>query len=247
MSVFAAERIKLISTKSPWWCSGLAAFFGIGFAVLQAFTSKSSNPMIEGSSSAYYALQSQNGVIGLSSMVVMIMSALAITTEYRFGVIRTTFQAVPNRTLVMGTKAVLLALISGVLGLVVSGIAYVSFMLIMGQDLNIDSTGARSVFGAPLYLVLVAVLAVAIGALVRQSAAAISLLLLWPIMEGIFSAIPWVDKHIAPWGPFNNIGNFLGQSGIAVEFGPWGSLVYFMIFVAVIFVAGLVVVNKRDA
>ena len=57
-------------------------------------------------------------------MLVMIMSALAVTTEYRFGVIRTTFQAIPNRSAVIAGKALLLAGFAAVLGLVVALAAF---------------------------------------------------------------------------------------------------------------------------
>jgi ABC-2 type transport system permease protein len=51
-----------------------------------------------------------------------------------------------------------------------------------------------------------------------------------------------------PFLPFLNANNFLGApQGVEFHWGPWGSLVYFAVFVFVIFGAGLVVVNKRDA
>ena len=34
MSVITVERIKLFSTRSPWWCMVVAAFLTVGFAAL---------------------------------------------------------------------------------------------------------------------------------------------------------------------------------------------------------------------
>ena len=59
-------------------------------------------------------------------LVLMIMAALAITSEYRFGTIRTTFQAVPNRASVLIAKAGLIGGFGAVLTLVLSFGAFAS-------------------------------------------------------------------------------------------------------------------------
>ena len=43
----------------------------------------------------------------------MVMATLAVTTEYRFGTIRATFQAVPNRTRTLLAKTTVVALFAG--------------------------------------------------------------------------------------------------------------------------------------
>jgi ABC-2 type transport system permease protein len=93
------------------------------------------------------------------------------------------------------------------------------------------------------------VLAVGVGTLLRQSAGAIALLLLWPLLiESLFNLFGSFGTKVMPFLPFLNANNFLGaQQGVEFHWGPWGSLVYFAVFVFVIFGAGLVVVNKRDA
>ncbi len=49
------------------------------------------------------------GVAVFGVPVLMILSAMTVTSEYRNGVIRTTFAAIPNRTLVLVAKAVVAA------------------------------------------------------------------------------------------------------------------------------------------
>ena len=53
-------------------------------------------------------------------MVMMVMAALAVTTEYRFGTIRTSFQAVPQRAALLLGKTVVVAFLAGVVGLIAS-------------------------------------------------------------------------------------------------------------------------------
>ena len=55
------------------------------------------------------------------------------------------------------------------------------------------------------------VLAVAVGALIRQSAGAIAVLLLWPLLiENLVGIIPKVGEKIQPFLPFKNADHFLG-------------------------------------
>src|SRR3990170_1820120 len=93
MSVITVERIKLFSTRSPWWCMVVAAEVTIGLT---------------------------QGGAQLSQMVMMVMAALAVTTEYRFGTIRTSFQAVPQRAALLLGKTAVVAGLSAVVGLVAS-------------------------------------------------------------------------------------------------------------------------------
>ena len=59
--------------------------------------------------------------VGLGQMVIMVMAALAVTTEYRFGTIRTSFQAVPQRAALLLNKTIVVATLSAVVGLAARG------------------------------------------------------------------------------------------------------------------------------
>ncbi|MDH6278832.1 ABC-2 type transport system permease protein [Rhodococcus sp. LBL1] len=250
MSVLNAERIKLTSTKSPLWCSLIAVVVSVGFAAIMGAAYKSMASSGDNAMGEFTVAYTQAGAAQFGAMLVMIMSALAVTTEYRFGVIRTTFQAIPNRSQVIGGKALLLAVIAAVLGLIIALASFFMAQSISGESLSIgDGSNARELFGIPIYFALLAVLAVGVGTLIRQSAGAISLLLMWPlVIESLATMIPKVGKYIGEFGPFNNATHFLG-SGANFDFrwGPWGSLLYFAAFVAIVFGAALVAVNKRDA
>ncbi|QCQ92438.1 ABC transporter permease [Rhodococcus sp. SGAir0479] len=250
MSVLNAERIKLTSTKSPMWCSLIAVVVSVGFAAIMGAAYKSLVSSGDYSMGDFTVAYTQAGAAQFGAMLVMIMSALAVTTEYRFGVIRTTFQAIPNRSRVIGGKALLLAGVAAVLGLVIALASFFVAQGISGQTLSIgDGSNARELFGIPIYYALLAVLAVGVGTLIRQSAGAISLLLLWPlVIESLATMIPKVGKYVGEFGPFNNVTYFLGSGGgYDFHWGPWGGLLYFAAFVAIVFGAALFAVNNRDA
>lgn len=256
MGVLAAERIKFTSVKSPWWCSAIVVVFGLGFGALLAWAGRLAldpeAPQGIPPTTAYDVVGT--GVGGLGIMVLMILAALTVTSEYRFGLIRTTFQAVTNRASVLGAKALIVGVYGAVLSFVLGIAALFIGRAIAGDEagalLSFDVDGTwRVIYGTAILAFLQIVLAVGVGALVRQSAGAIAILLLWPLLiESLVGIIPNVGSKIQPFLPFANATHYLGSSGgIDFHWGPIGSLVYFIAFVAVVFGAAVLVVNRRDA
>ncbi|AUS33251.1 ABC transporter permease [Rhodococcus sp. 1.20] len=252
MAVLSAERIKITTTKSPLWCTIIIIVLGLGLATVFGLSAKSS---LSGPNGAMMPTVSGalSGVTGFGVLVLMIMAALAITSEYRFGTIRTTFQAVPNRASVLIAKAGLIGGFGAVLTLVLSFGAFALTKATAGDagrflTLSGDENW-RVVYGTPIYAFFCVVLAVGVGALLRQSAGAIALLLLWPLLiENLFNLFGSIGEKIMPFLPFMNANNFLGSGGsVDFHWGPWGSLIYFALFVLVVFGLSIVVVNRRDA
>jgi ABC-2 type transport system permease protein len=249
MSVITVERIKLFSTRSPWWCMVVAAVLTLGLAALaSAFTQGT------------VTIGLTQGGAQLSQMVMMVMAALAVTTEYRFGTIRTSFQAVPQRAALLLGKTAVVAGLSALVGLVASFGAWgIGNVFADGADLSIN-TGAewRLLAGQGLVFALSAVIAVAIGILIRQSAGAIAILILWPLLvENLFNLIPKVGDDMSRWSPFQNAASFLNQGqdfGVngpqadsQYAMGPWWALLYFAGWAAALMTIALVSASKRDA
>ncbi|MDA3644722.1 hypothetical protein LZ318_24125 [Saccharopolyspora indica] len=242
MTLLAVERIKLFSTRSAWWCSALALALTIGFAGLFA-------SQMEDISLGMTQVGYQFGL-----MVVLVLAALSITTEYRFGTIRATFLAVPNRTAALAAKTVLVALVALVIGeLSAFGSWAVAKVLAPVSDLALTTADDwRMVAGVGLVFALGAVLAVAVGALLRQTAGAVTLLLIWSLLvESLVGLIPGIGATVQKWMPFNHASNFLSgmpaDGPAAMPLGPWGSLGYFAAVVLAVWVIALVVVRRRDA
>ncbi|WP_408016186.1 ABC transporter permease [Rhodococcus artemisiae] len=249
-----AERIKLTSVQSPFWCLAVIVALGIGFAAMMGAVARSSMSLDDEAARFYLTPDiAATGVTGFGIMVLMILAALSVTSEYRFGVIRTTFIANPNRSLVLTVKSVLIgvigAVITGVVGLIAVYIAKALAGPEAGRDLVLEGDTWRAIYGIPFYAFLAVFLAVGVGTLLRQSAGTIALLLLWPLLiESLFSLFGRVGREIQPFLPFANINNFLGmEQGVDFHWGPWGSLLYFALFTAIVFGVSLAVVGKRDA
>ncbi|WP_067681081.1 ABC transporter permease [Nocardia miyunensis] len=272
MGVLTAERIKLTSTRSPMWCTALTAVFALGMAALFSLLVNvsvneyhrqlaSGHPMLTedpapGNSIAGLGITgASQGMPGFGYIMIMILAALAITSEYRFGTIRATFLAAPNRSGVLLAKAGLIAVAAAVLSVVLTFLSFFIFELMLSQDasrnMSLSHGDAHVFYSVPIFVALVVFLAVGVGALIRQSAGALSLLIVWPVLiEPIVGAFGKVGRNIEVFLPFQNAGRFLGTAGggdLPWHWGPWGGLVYFAVVVAVVFGAALFVVNKRDA
>src|SRR5688572_12840293 len=109
MTLLAVERIKLFTTRSPWWSMLLALGLTIGITAIIAANWGAEAPM---------PVLGAVFVHNLGLYVIMVMAALAVTTEYRFGTIKATFQAVPDRISPLVAKAVVVVLLAGLVGLV---------------------------------------------------------------------------------------------------------------------------------
>ncbi|MBY6414214.1 ABC transporter permease [Rhodococcus sp. BP-252] len=265
MGVLAAERIKITSTKSPWWCTVAIIVLGLGLAFFVGLAAKLGmqsyeNEVASGNTPDFDPYLPTvfevvgSGVGGMGVMVLMILAALTVTSEYRFGIIRTTFQAIPNRASVLVAKASLIGVFGFVLSFVLGILAFYVGKAVAGPDagalLSFDVDGTwRVIYGTAILAFLQVFVAVGVGALLRQSAGAIALLLLWPLLvESLFGLFGSFGRAIQPFLPFGNANHFLGQSGgVDYHWGPWGSLIYFIAFTAIVFGAALFVTNRRDA
>ena len=244
-----AERIKLLSTKSPYWCVAIVAVVAILFSVLIGLGNSTSS-----AGTSVYVSDLTVGMTQIGVVVLMIMAVLAVTSEFRFGTIRTTFQAIPSRETVLGAKAVVYGGVAVVVSFVVGIVS-----MVLGKALSGDSGGRldlagseaiRQYWGIPVYTLLCILIGLGIGAIVRQSAGAIVVLLIWSlVLENILINIPKV-KVVAPYMPFTNASRFLtdrGSDGIDYVWNAYGSILYFAVVALVIFGIGVVLTKKRDA
>ena len=249
VAVLDAERIKLTTTRSVLWTAAAVAVLSIGLAALQGSTAYGASPLPPE--------RAATGVAVFGVPVLMILAALTVTGEHRSGMIRTTFMATPNRTLVLVAKAIVVAMFSAVYAaaLTIAAVAVGRLMAppLLGSNVSFADSGTWRLVGAiSLFAALAAVLGVAVGALLRHSAGAVAVLLMWPLVaEPILGNLPNIGSEVGPYLPFGNVFLFTRVQWLYPVYDmPWGelgSLLYFAAVVAVVFAAAIVVVNRRDA
>ena len=147
--------------------------------------------------------QSLTGVfIGLIPIIVV--AAMFFTAEYRRGLIRTTLAATPARGQVLAAKAIVAFGAAFVTGLVACTVA------IVGGVPQAENSGAvlltvpvlteiRVVVGTAALLGVAAVFAVALGAVLRRSAAAITLAIVTVVMPFLLSALNVFPSGVGTW------------------------------------------------
>lgn len=252
MTLLSVERIKLFSTKSPYWCLAGILAASLLFALLMG--------TVDGGRNASTFLSQTGLQIGLP--VFMVLAALAITTEYRFSTIRVSFLAVPQRASVLIAKTVVLVVLGVLVALVC---AFAAFFLTKVLAGNAPSTPLalssgddwRMVLGQAALFGLAAIIAVAVGSMIRQSAGAITILLVWPLLvENLVTLIPTVGPKIQPWLPFQAGSTFVNPPPDSTVFGqivaqhgptPVQGLLVFAGTAVVLWVLALVLMKRRDA
>jgi ABC-2 type transport system permease protein len=255
MTLLAVERIKLFTTRSPWWCALMTLAVTIGFTALITGLGDDTEAVTVSSAEFGYSF-------GLA--VIMVLAALAVTTEYRFGTIRTTFQAVPHRGAALLAKTTVVALLAFVLG-ELAGFGSWGLANLIKPSANLALSSAAdwiNVAGVGVVYAFTAVIAVAVGILIRHSAGAISLLLIYNLAaESLITLIPTAGPKIHQWMPFNVAHKFLtgdgasngGRGGNAgpplsdSPLSPGWALAYFAGFALVLLGFAIFAAKKRDA
>ncbi|HEX2132031.1 MAG TPA: ABC transporter permease [Actinophytocola sp.] len=253
MTLLAVERIKLFTTRSPLWCTLAALAITVGFAALIAGVDTENAPTVASTQFGY----------SFGLVVIMVMATLAVTTEYRFGTIRATFQAIPNRTAALLAKTTVVASFAAAIGLLSAfGSVAIAKLIQPSADLAINTAFEwRATAGVGLVYATAAVLAVAVGILIRQSSGAVAIVLIYSqLVESLVVLIPNVGADIQKWMPFYVANKFLtgdpdptsravaeGPPPSAATLSPWWALAYFVGFAVVLLVISLVTANKRDA
>ena len=153
--------------------------------------------------------------VGLIAIVTV--AAMFFSTEYRRGLIRTTLAATPRRGTVLAAKAVVIGAVAFVAGLVG---AVVSIVVGVPKEENQGAvlltvpalTEVRVIVGIAAMLALAAVFAAALGAILRRSAAAITIAVLVVVMPFLLSAL-----HVFPAGVGDWLLRLTPAAGLAVE------------------------------
>lgn len=242
-----SECVKLSSTRSPVWLALTVVVVSLGLAAVQAAAAL-----------PYSTVGPDRAVLGVAMFgvpVLMILSALTVTGEYRTGMIRTTFMATPRRSRVLVAKAIVSMVFSGALAalMTLGSVLLVRGMVNerQGAELALTDSGTwRAVGAVTLYAMLAALLAVGLGALLRHSAAVIAILLLMPfVVEPLLGALPGVGSRVGPLLPFANANAFTEipwLQSFSMWWGPLGSASYFAVFAAATFALAVAFVARRD-
>jgi ABC-type transport system involved in multi-copper enzyme maturation permease subunit len=199
--------VKLQTVRSTAW--SLLLLVGISILFTSLLTSGSST---EGGSPGHggdndIILDSLAG-IWFGSIAAAVLAVLAITSEYSTRMIRTTFSANPRRRTVLAAKTAVVGAVILALGLGTSAACFqVGQWFLRGNGFDYeggypavtlaDSEALRAVVLSGAFLALLAVFSLGVGAILRHTAGAITVVL--AVLLAPVIALDFLPENIADW------------------------------------------------
>jgi ABC-2 type transport system permease protein len=248
-----SEFTKIRSVRSTYFT--LIAFFvaGLGFAI----AATEGNRVNAGHPSFDPTATSLRGAVALGELIIVVVGALVITSEYGTRMVSTSLTAMPRRGVLYAAKAVVLACVSLVVALITSFASFFVGQAILASThggASITSPDAlRAVLLSAAFVTCCALLAFGLGAIIRYTAGAVTtlfgLVFLIPLLA---EALPnnWFHD-MARWLPGGSaLGPIVSTAPIPGEpflFGPYGELAVFAGYAAIAVVIGALLFRRRDA
>ncbi len=206
---------------------------------------------------------------GFAALAVMVvLGVLFITTEYRRGLIRTSLTASPRRGRVLAAKAVVIAAVAFVVGLVAAAVSVPIGAHLLRANGNFvypvaGLTTVRVVVGTAAVLAVASVFALAIGTVLRRSAGAVAAVVVLVVLPYLFAT-----AGVLPGGPARWLMRVTPAAGFAIQqsipaypqvdhayiplFGfyplpPWGGFAVLCGWTAVALATAGYLLRRRDA
>lgn len=201
-------------------------------------------------------------------IVIVVVATLLITTEYRYGLIRSTLSADQRRVRVLAAKAVVLAGVTFTTCLVATVLA-VALWLPLVRHLGIylfpvpSGTRLRAEVGTAAVLAVAAVFALGVGTVLRRSAVAVTTVIATTVLPYLLALTPFLPSPIALW-----LTRFTPAAAFAVQqtltrypqvdsvytpadgyypLPPWAGLAVLGGYAAITLTLAAVLLRRRDA
>ncbi len=197
-----------------------------------------------------------------------VIAAMFITAEYRRGLVRTTLAASPRRGRMLAAKAVVIAAVTfaaGLIAAVIDVLAGVAISRRQGQYVIPAAwpTELRVIAGTAALLAVAAVLALAVGTMLRRSAAAIAVVIVaivLPYILGVAAVLPlapaeWLLR-LTPAAAFAiqqavpqyaQVSDLYTPNAGYFPLAPWAGFAVLCGYTALALAGALVLLRRRDA
>ncbi|MFD6279848.1 ABC transporter permease subunit [Streptomyces sp. NPDC060209] len=244
----ASEWTKIRSVRSTMWTLGVMIVLLIGIGLLVALIVSMSDAPLD---DAPVLTLGFFGVL-LGSICVITLGVLTIASEYSTGMIRTTLTACPSRARMLTAKSIVFFLLAFTITTVTTGIVGVLQTAILDGATPDTGLWVRSTLGIGLYIATLGLLSLAVGAIIRHSAGAITIMIavvLLPLVLAIFMFSPTlasVQEALFEYSIPNQIGAMYDAS--VTTSGPTGwEPLWVMLGVTAVAMAGAFAsLDRRD-
>ncbi len=256
-----SELTKIRSVRSTYWTLLAQVVASVAWAIVDCTgTVAQWSHQSAGTHADFNAAKSSlMGQVALGEVIIVVLGALVMTSEYSTGMIRTSLAVMPRRRVLYAAKTLVFAAASFAVSLVASFAAFFTGQAILAGK-HIDTTLAkpdvlRAVLLSAAVVTVFGLLAYGAGALIRHTAGAITAIL------GVIFLLPALDTAL-PTRWFNDIVRWLPggaalypidssapPSAVAAShlFSAWGEFTLFCGYAAVLLAVGAWSFFRRDA
>ncbi|MFJ5265121.1 ABC transporter permease [Streptomyces sp. NPDC088387] len=242
------EWIKLRSLRSTWWAMAAAV---VAMPAIGILTMANTRPPSAEKAATFDPLNNVLAGVALGQLLIGVLGVLVVTGEYSSGAIRSTLAAVPNRRTLLAAKAGVFGLLTLAVGELVAFATFFAGRLALDPAVPSPSlTGPgvlRGVLLAGAYLAMVGLLGVAVGAVLRHTAAAIGTLV------GALYVLPAVLSGLTGTAVAKFFPTMIAANSLAVSkpvegcLSPWTGFAVLCLYVLAALGAGGWLLVRRDA
>ncbi|WP_433057368.1 ABC transporter permease [Dactylosporangium sp. CS-033363] len=252
-----SEWTKLRTVRSTVWSLVAMAGIAIGLMSIIAWAVMRQWDTAGSGSQSYLAEHPLDLILSqplfIAQLVVAVLGVMVISAEYTTGMIRSTLQAQPRRLTVLVAKVLVFAALMLGVGEVLSFGAFFAGKLILSSHVTVslgDPGVARAVIGAGLYTAMLGLFSLALGAIVRHTAGAITAVLgLILIVSQLTSLLPgsW-GAHVNAWMP-TNAGQLVFEQTVPADalLSPWEGYAVFSGWTVLLLAVAAFLFKTRDA
>jgi ABC-2 type transport system permease protein len=251
--VLRSEFIKIRSVRSTYWTLIAQAVAAVAFSAINCAGNVAHNSFGPDFNPAAASLAGQ---VAIGELIIVVLGALVITSEYSTGMIRTSLTVMPRREVLYTAKALVFATVSLAVSLITSLAAFFVGQAILSTKHHSTTLAqpyaVRAVLLSAAILTVFGLLAFGMGAIIRNSAGAITAIL------GVIFLIPLLAQAL-PTSWFWSLERWLpggsALSPIAAGdawshnhlFNAWGEFAVFSGYAVVLLAIGAWLFSRRDA
>jgi ABC-2 type transport system permease protein len=249
-----AEWTKIRTVRSTLWTLLVAVVLAVGLGAL--ISALAANGYAQGRGNIRTSWDptgvSMSGLT-FAQLAIAVLAIIFITSEYSSRAIGTSLTAVPRRSRFLAAKAVVIGGICLVFTEILSFVAFfVGQALISGHapTANLSQPNVlRAMIGGGLYAVLLGLISLSLGAMLRNAAGAIAVIVaLLFVLPVVAAALPSSIEHtVEEWWPTQAGGQVTNVIRGSHTLSPWEGFAVMCAFTAILLAGAFAAINRRDA
>jgi ABC-type transport system involved in multi-copper enzyme maturation permease subunit len=250
-----AEWTKIRSVRSTAWSLAFLVVSAIGVNTMVTAAGIASWKSLSAATKHGYLADPTGflaAALNFAQVPICVLGVMVIASEYSTGMIRSSVLAVPRRTTMLAAKAAVFAAVALAISELVAFASFLAAQAIIRNHIPVslsDPAVMRAVVGTGLYLTVLGLLSLAIGALVRHTAAALTVVVgAVVVVSNLARTVPGtVGQHIAAYLP-TNAGLLITHAHQESTdlLSPWQGFEVLCLWTMLLLGAAAFALNRRD-